>query len=334
MADQPLPVAAPKNPGGPVATTPWRAKVRSAVAYRSLRGLTRFLSFIRLPTALALGRGLGDLAYLLARRHRATVQAEMRRCFPYDTLEEVQERLLRVYQHVGMNYTEVFRWIGGQAEELEKRVLVAGAEHLVAARARGKGVLVLTAHLGNWDLMGLWAAKRYPLTIISKVLREEGVNRFWMEARAASGLGIVPARKSYRACLSVLKKNGLLGFILDQNALAHEGVFVDFFGKPACTTPGLAFLSAHSQAPVVPVFMHRKLDGTHRLEILPALEPPSDREPDTVREATQRYTRIIEDVIRQHPEQWIWMHRRWRTTPPAGEQTAPAAGPTAVEDVT
>lgn len=302
------------------------------MAYRSLRGLTRFLSFLRLPTALALGRGLGDLAYLMARRHRATVLAEMRRCFPYDTLEEVQERLLRVYQHVGMNYAEVFRWIGGQAEELEKRVLVTGTEHLTAARARGKGVLVLTAHLGNWDLLGLWAARRHPLTIISKALREEGVNRFWMEARAASGLGIVPSRKSYRACLAVLKKNGLLGFILDQNALAHEGVFVDFFGKPACTSPGLAFLSAHSQAPVVPAFMHRKLDGTHRLEILPALDPPSDREPATLREATQRYTRAIEDVIRQHPEQWIWMHRRWRTVPPPGEQAAPAAGPTVVED--
>ena len=306
---------------------------KSRLAYQALRRISRGFSACRLTTALRIGRTLGGLAYTLVRRNRAEVLAEMQRAYRGDSVEEAQDRLRRVYKHVGMNYAEVFRWIGGGSEELDSRIREFGTEHLEAALARGKGVLILTAHLGNWDLVGLWAARRYPLTIISKDLRQPGVNRFWMEARQEAGLDIVPARRSYRACLGVLKKNGLLGFILDQNAQVHEGIFVDFFGKAACTRSGLAFLAAHAQAPVVPAFIHRKLDGTHQLEIQPLLEPPADREPATLLAATQRYTRIIEDAIRRHPDQWIWMHRRWRTRPPAVERTAPVVGPTAVEEI-
>jgi KDO2-lipid IV(A) lauroyltransferase len=330
-AASPVPVST--APAAPVVTAPaesalqrhWR-QLCVRVQYQGLRLICRGLSSIKLSSALNLGQTLGDLAYNLVRRHRLDVLQEMRRCYPGDSMDEARDRLRRVYRHIGMNYVEVFRWIGGQVAELDKRVQLTGGQHLEQARARGKGVLVLTAHMGNWDLMGLWAARRYPLTIISKALRQEGVNRFWMEARAATGLSIVPSRKSYRACLGVLKKQGLLGFMLDQNTLAHEGVFVDFFGKPACTHTGLAFLSSHSEAPVVPVFIYRKLDGTHWVEVQPPVDPPPDREPATLQAATQRYTRIIEDAIRQHPDQWIWMHRRWRTVPPSAEQSAPLAG--------
>lgn len=324
-------MAAPDDKiASPVSQEVWKSRL----AYGALRRISRGFSAFRLTTALRIGRNLGGLAYTLARRHRAEVLAEMQRSFRGDSLNEAQDRLHRVYKHVAMNYAEVFRWIGGGSEELDGRIKETGIENLEAALARGKGVLVLTAHLGNWDLLGLWAARRYRLTIISKELRQPGVNRFWMEARREAGLDIVPARRSYRACLGVLKKNGLLGFILDQNALAHEGVFVDFFGKPACTRSGLAFLSAHARAPVVPAFMHRKLDGTHQLEILPLLEPPADREPATLLAATQRYTRIIEDAIRQHPDQWIWMHRRWRTRPPVVERAQPVPGPNGAEATT
>ena len=294
--------------------------------YFVLRTLCRLITALPLSVALSLGRGVGNLAYLLVRRHRESVLAEMARCFPGDSESVLKDRLQRVFQHIGMNYMEVFRWIGGKVDELEGRITLEGAEHVEAARACGRGVLVLIGHIGNWDLMGLWAARHYPLTIISKSLRNEGVNRFWMEARARTGLNIVPARKSYRACLGVMKKNGLLGFILDQNTLRKDGVFVEFYGKEACTSPGLAFLSAHAQAPVVPVFMFRQPDGTHRIQAMPMLDPPPDREPATIVEATQRYTRIIEDAIRRHPDQWIWMHRRWRTVRPVAVPVPVLAG--------
>lgn len=288
--------------------------------YYLLKILTRSLAALPLSSARRVGRGLGTIAYIFVRRHRVVNLAEMARCFPSETRVNLKRRLRRVYQGMAVNYIEVFRWIGGADAELDAQMRPQGMEHLDAALARGRGVLILTAHIGNWDMVGLWGARRMKLTIISKDLRGAGVNRFWMEARARCGLKIVPAHNSYRACISVLRRNEILGFILDQNMTRMEGIFVDFFGKPACTTPGLAFMAAHSQAPVVPGFMIREADGSHRIEFQPPIDPPPDREAETLRAATQHYTSVIEAVIRKHPDQWIWMHRRWRTQPLPVEQ--------------
>ncbi len=292
--------------------------------YRTLKLLTRFFSALPLDAARGVGRGIGFAAYHALRKHRAENLSDMQRCFPDADPADLRLRLRRVYQGMAINYIEVFRWFGGRDAELEGLIRVEGLEHFEQVRARGKGVLVLTAHIGNWDLLGPWAARRAPLTIISKQLRSAGANRFWQEARAACGLNILPAHNSYRACLATLRRGEMLGFILDQNMINTEGIFVEFFGRPACTTPGLAFLSAHARAPVLPVFMLRMPDGAHLVRIQPAIEPPPDRAPEAIHAATQHYTRVIEDVIRAYPDQWIWMHRRWRTQPlpderPVGE---------------
>jgi KDO2-lipid IV(A) lauroyltransferase len=293
--------------------------------YRALKIVTRAISALPLGAARAVGRSMGFLAYLTLRKHRATNLADMARCFPDAAPADLRRRLRRVYQGLATNYVEVLRWFGGRDAELEALIRAEGMEHFAQARAAGRGVLVLTAHIGNWDLLGPWAARRAPLTIISKELRNAGANRFWQEARAACGLRILPAHNSYRACLATLRRGEMLGFVLDQNVIRSEGIFVDFMGRPACTTPGLAYLAAHAQAPVLPVFMIRQRDGSHLVRIYPALDPPPDRSPESIHAATQLYTRVIEDVIREFPDQWIWMHRRWRTQPAPDEPSSGAA---------
>lgn len=289
--------------------------------YKVLKTAENLLSVVPLRMARGVGWFFGWLGYLLLRKHRKTNLADMARCFPGATRRELERRLRRVYQNMAINYVEVLRWFGGKDAELESLIHPEGLAYVDEARAKNRGVLVLTAHIGNWDLLGPWAARRVPLTIITKELKHPGANRYWQEARARIGLNLLPAHNSYRACLATLKRGEFLGFILDQNMTRDEGIFVDFFGRPACTTPGLAYLSAHAQAPVLPVFMIRERDGSHRVKILPPLDPPPDRKPETIRDATQRYTRIIEDVIREVPDQWIWMHRRWRTQPVPVEQS-------------
>jgi KDO2-lipid IV(A) lauroyltransferase len=195
--------------------------------------------------------------------------------------------------------------------------------HMRNVLAAGKGLLVLASHMGNWDLLCTMAPHfNFPSTIITKKIKNESLNRFWMEARARFGLKFVPAHNSYRQCLAALRKNEIVGFVLDQNMIRTEGIFVDFFGKPACTTPGLAYMSAQSGAAVTPVFITRQPGGRHIVKVLPAIPPPPDRKPETVRLYTQQYTRIIEDMIRQYPDQWIWIHRRWRTVPEAAQESA------------
>ena len=292
-----------------------------------LRAFCRLSAALPLRAALAFGRGAGALFGLIPRGRRRADE-NLAACFPDKSDSERRAIRRAMFRHLGVNAIETLRWAGGKGDELAARVDAVNMDAALRVAAEGRGMLALVAHLGNWDMTALWAARTLPLTIISKDIKNKSLNAFWMEKRAASGLKIVPAHNSYRKCLSVLKKGEWLGFILDQNMIRREGIFVNFFGRPACTTPGLAVLSAHARAPVVPVFVVRQSDGRHRAEFMDVIPPPPDRSPESIAAATQQYTRIVEDAIRRTPEQWIWMHRRWRTQP-AVEQKAPPSGPIA-----
>ena len=282
-----------------------------------LKIISRFVSWLRLESALRFGRGLGWFIGSVLRYHRADAADALRRAFPEKPAAEIAAIIASMYAHLGMNLIESLRLAGGRREQVEGMISVSGKEHIDQALARGRGVLLLTAHLGNWDLLSIMSliAKLPPLTIISKDVKNRPLNDFWMGMRKEYGLRIVPAHNSYRACRAALKNNEMVGFILDQNMIAREGVFVEFFGRPACTTPGLAFMAAQSGAPVVPVSIYRTGAGHHEIHVQPVIEPPLDREPETIRAATQQYTTILEEMIRERPEQWIWIHRRWRTKP-------------------
>lgn len=281
-----------------------------------LQSAIRFMSSLSLPRAMAFGRGLGWMYGSVIRYHRPDAIAALKRSFPKKSGDEIDGLVNRMYANLGMNLVEVARLAGGRPDELEKRVTVEGVEYAREAHAQGKGILILTAHLGNWDLLGMYTPKLgYPLTIISKNVKDPAVNEMWMNLRKEYGVNIVPAHNSYRDCLRVLRRNELLGFILDQNRPRDEGIFVDFFGRPASTTPGLAYLAAQTKAPVLPVFIERTGPTTHTIHAYPALPPPPNRDQPAIHDATQQYTRIIEDEIRKYPDQWTWIHRRWKTQP-------------------
>ena len=293
-----------------------------------IQAFVRGLARLSRPAALRLGRVAGWVFGSVLRHHRADALAALHRSLPERT-DDARRRLLdAVYRNLAVNYVEILRLAGGAPDDLEQLVIFEGEEIIRDALRRGQGVLVLTAHLGNFDLLAMFSAQRgYPLTIVSKEIKNRTVNRLWMRLRERYGVKIVLSHNSLRACLKALKNDGLLGFILDQNRPHDQGVFVTFFGRPACTTPGLAFISAVARAPVVPAFIHRTADGRHHLRVYPALDPPPDRGIDSLRRATQQYTTIIEQEIRRHPEEWTWIHRRWKTQPEPGDIIAtPADG--------
>ena len=288
---------------------------------RILSAIAALFSCLSLGTALAIGRRLGWVYGSVIRYHRQDAIDALKRAFPEKPQFEILEIVRRMYANLGMNLVEILRLGKVTDAFLRESIEIEGEEHGRAALLRNRGAIILTGHLGNWDLLASIVPRLgYPLTVISKDIKNKGLNEFWMKIRQRFGVKFVPAHNSYRSCLTTLKKNELIGFILDQNMIKTEGVFVDFFGTPACTTPGLAYMSAQSGAPVVPAFMIRRENGRHLVKVLPPLDPPPNREPETIREFTQRYTTIIEEIIRQYPDQWIWIHRRWKTVPP------PAAG--------
>jgi len=291
-----------------------------------LKAVAKGVSFLPLRGAMALARQWGWVMAHIIRLRRTYALDTMARCLPAKSDAERRQIYNEMCMHQATNMMELMRFVGGKDAELGERLDIQGEGHVKRARELGKGVLILAAHFGNYDLMSLYTARlfAYPVTIITKTLKNAKLNKLWWEMHRKGGVKEVPSHNSYRACLRALRKNELLGFMLDQNRPKEQGIFVDFFGRLASTTPGLAFMSAQSGAPVVPAFMRRTADGRHVLEVLPAIEPPPDRKEETILAYTEKYTKIIEEQIRCYPAQWLWLHKRWKSRP-VGEGAPPVA---------
>ncbi len=189
--------------------------------------------------------------------------------------------------------------------------------------------MILTAHLGNFDLQAMAVARRgYQVLIVSKPLRNKALERLWMDERASSGLRISLHRNALREILRALAHGDIVGFVLDQHART-DAVWVPFFGRPAATLRSLAVIAQRTGAPVVPMFTWRLPDGTHVVEAQPAVETETAGDSDaSALHNTARYSAVVEAAVRARPEQWTWIHRRWKQPPAAasresGESPAP-----------
>lgn len=263
-----------------------------------------------------IGGRLGLLLGRIVRYRRSEIIATLAGCFPEWPPERAQHAANGMYQHLGLLLLEGIRTDQIAPEQLLQEVETSAFEKALRILDQKRGLLILTAHIGNFEMLGMLAAfKGAPLTVVVKQLKPKWLNNYWVSTRGKFGVKMLPAKHSYRYCREALKQNGILGFILDQNMKRNRGIFVDFFGRPACTSPGLALLSAQTGAPVLPAFIVRLPDGRHHVHALDPLPPPPNTDKTTIRQATQEYTTIIENFIRQYPEQWIWLHRRWRTQP-------------------
>ena len=285
-----------------------------------IHSLAALMRVLPESAARAFGRGIGVVLRTVVRYHRASAEDALRVAFPEQTAAWRNAILRATYTNMGLMVVETLRGMRLDAAQTAMLFEWDGREHLEAALRRGRGVMLLCAHLGNWELQArAIALAGYPLHMIVKPLRPASVNAMMTAMRTSAGARILPSRNSSRAALRALRDGGVLGFVLDQNMIRTEGIFVRFLNRWACTTPGLAHLASAAGAPVVPAFSERRPDGRHVIHVMPALEPPPDREPETLRAATQAYVAVIEAYIRAHPEQWIWVHRRWRTQPRPGD---------------
>jgi len=222
-----------------------------------------------------------------------------------------------MFRNLGMTVVEILR-IPHHRETMKNQFIHVENRHLAdQAFEKGKGVIALSAHTGNWEAMACMVPTLgHPLAIIVKTLRPPALNDFVVSSRAEYGTVVIPRKGSLRQSLRWLAQNNVLGFMLDQNAKHSEGVYVDFFGRPACTSNGLAILSIKSGAPVLPAFPFREGHRHHRIVLGEPLFPPTEASPENIHAFTQRCAKVVEDAIRSHPDQWIWMHRRWKTRQP------------------
>lgn len=220
------------------------------------------------------------------------------------------------FRHLGVTAVECCRLFFGAPGELLARVRMEGAEHVRAAMAAGRGVLYLTAHFGNWELLAAaHALAGFPASVVIRPLDNPFLEAHLLRGRTRSRVGLIPKREAVRGVRAALARGECVGILLDQDA-GREGVFVPFFGQPAATSRSLAVLALKTRAPVVPAFIRRLPNGDHHITLGPVIPLVStgQREPD-VEAATTRFTEAIERHVRAHPEQWFWVHRRWKTQP-------------------
>jgi KDO2-lipid IV(A) lauroyltransferase len=188
-----------------------------------------------------------------------------------------------------------------------------GFEHVEEARRRGRGILFATAHLGNWELSAFaYALLVEPMHVVVRPLDNPRIDALVESRRTLSGNRLIQKKEFARGILKALAANQAVGILADQNSTPEEGVFVDFFGLPACASTGLPRLAAHSQAAVIPGFaLWSSVERRYVLRFYPPVEITGDLQADT-----QRIQSQLESVIRQYPDQWLWIHRRWKTRPP------------------
>jgi D-glycero-D-manno-heptose 1,7-bisphosphate phosphatase len=292
--------------------------VRNGLEYFLLLFLYGFYRWLPRSWGPALGSLLGEAAYLLIPKRRRITLNNLRLAFPSVDFNPVPIAHA-VYRSLGKNLLEFLGAMDQDREAITRTIQVDGRSHLEEAAARGKGVIILGFHYGNWELMNLvHSALGYPTHVVGRALDNLRLNGLINRQRERFGSTVLNSKDpaSLRQILGALHRGQMVGFLIDQNVVGDRGVYVDFFGRLAYTHKVVALVALKTGAPVIPMFMHREDGGRHHLVYGPALSltRTGDRERDVLTN-TQLMTRWIEAVIRQRPEPWLWMHDRWKKQP-------------------
>lgn len=301
------------------------ATSRDRLEYLGFRAAVGFFRALPRHLSLRAGAAIGELFFRLDAGNRRTALSNLAIAFPEKSQQE-HLRILRASCHnLGRLAAEICHLSDLTRENLSRWVTIRDEAAWRAALADGEahGGLILSGHFGNWEMLAYaQGLLGHPVTLVHRPMRNPLVDEAIHALRAGAGTRALPKRAAARNVLRTIDNKGIVVIPIDQNQSGRLGVFVDFFGLPACTTTGLARLAQRSGAPVYPAFLVRQTDGErHVLELLPRVEwiDTGDRARDLVAN-TQRYTAIFEDMLRRHPEQWIWFHKRWRTRPPGEAQ--------------
>ncbi len=260
---------------------------------------------------LRLGDWIGTLAWLL-RIRRAVALDGLRRAFP--ALSEGERRRLgkASYRQLGRSLAEIL--VPYSEAELERQVRFEGWDIYEAALAQGRGVVCAVAHFGNFELLARTVGRRgVRLSIIVRNLND-AFGRWLFSRRSQSGVRNLPDRGSSKEALALLRRGEVLAIAVDQNMRPSRGIFVQFFGSPACTTPAVAVFALRAGAPAIAAFPLRQPDGSHVVKVRGPFSTGLSGHA-AVEDLTQQITRAVEEEVRARPDHWFWVHRRWKTRP-------------------
>ena len=293
--------------------------MRYRLEYAPVWLLVHLLARVPASVARAVGILLAGTVYVLHRRLRRAGMRNLQLAFPQMPASERRRILRGLFRSLGRQVGGFCRFPRYNPENISQLVVYDGFENFERAQSRGKGVLFLTAHFGGWEISSfMHAIHGHPLHILVRPLDNPLLDRLVTGYRTLSGNHIIPKQDFARAMLAALRAGETVGILIDQNMIPEQGVFVDFFGIPACTSTLTARMALRTGAAVVPAFCLWDPDlRRYRMRFDPALEiiQTGNEEADIVAN-TAAYTKVIEDYARRYPDQWLWVHRRWKTRPP------------------
>ena len=301
-----------------MADRPLRKEIKYAVLYRFVRFLIFASNLMPRTWWLAFCGFLGRVGHLVSPKSRNLAITHLDMAFGKEkTTAEIRKLAAQMFVMLGKNAGEILRatYVKSLAD-LEKFVVIEGYEHAEAAKAKGKGIIFLPNHLGAFELMVTFVALRgFKPMVIGTPLKDERLNSLMVNYRNAHGAIPVERGKETIRLFKGLKQGGSTAVLIDQDTKVKSR-FVDFFNRPASTPVGAAILALKTGATILPAYIHLGKDNLQHIRFLPEipLELTGDEEQDLIRN-TQNYTRYIEKVVRLHPEQWVWMHERWKTKP-------------------
>jgi Kdo2-lipid IVA lauroyltransferase/acyltransferase len=292
--------------------------MRQRLEYAAAWPFIKLLGILPRPLARAVGIGLGRIFYLLHFRLRRVGMRNLALAFPEKSAAERARILRGEFTSLGRQLAELCQFPRYTRENVDQIVVYDGFENYERARARGKGVLFLTAHFGGWELSAFaHSLHGHWMHIVMRPMDNLYLNRLILQYRTMHGNKTVDKDDFVRGLLSAMKAGEVVGILMDTNMTPPQGVFVDFFGILACTASGLARIALRTDAAVIPGFtIWDPALGKYRLRFDPAVElvRTGHLEADILAN-TQKFTSIIEEYVRRYPEQWLWVHRRWKTRP-------------------
>lgn len=292
----------------------FRKKRRDDLLYALARVGLRLFRMLPLSLGVRVGGVIGGLAYCLLPMERKRSLEHLDIAFaPEMDLAQRKKIALRCFQNLGKSAVELVNF-PRMKKDLDRWITLEGREFLDEALAKGRGVIWVTGHLGNWELMACYMAMQgYPFRVVAREVYEERLNRLLLRFRSEASVRVIlrDSPAAGRQMLKALKDGEVIGMLIDQDTRV-KSVMADFFGRKANTPAGAAILARRRDIPVLPGFIHRVSDRHHRIVIRPpvAMSKTDDEGRDAVANA-ERLNRVLEREIREDPEGWVWMHRRW-----------------------
>ena len=297
-----------------------RARIQHIVEYLFVLALGYSLRLFPSDARRKLGELLGRVGFRLDRRHRTVTLKNLDLAFgDSKTGQEKVEIARATFEYFGTMIFELITWGRPSRKRFERKVEVVGAEHVEKALEKGRGVILVGSHYGNWEIAAISHGYRFgPCSVVGRALDNPYFNRWLERIRGTSGNGVVYKQHAVARVMRLLKNKETVGLVVDQDVSQEDAVFVEFFGVKASTTPVASLIGLKTGAVLVPIFSHPLDDGRYRCFYEKPLDPHDfaglDRQ-QAVFEMTQRCARVLEEQVRRNPQYWLWMHRRWKTRP-------------------